>query len=354
MAISPKNKNDNVVPLATTSEILAAEDQNACQMELFAAAVSPDQSNSIHLYDTAPKYTYAKRKRPVSDSAFDRRKMTIAKTEYDVEVQAARIEVDGTEFLMAPSEREEHIEDALRKLATSGNGVFINGEAGVRFTLYELQKELSKHNHTYDWSQLREGLYVMRRSGLKLTNKMTGESWEENFLSRLVEGGRRPNKDGSAYEPWFAGFHKLVTKSITDMTYRQINHPLLMSIKGLLAKYIFKRMVMVYTYATLDRPYEPTLVQILEESGRGLSDEMKNNIKAIRRAFDQLVERGVLIKVEEAERMKQGNKVINIRFALYPTKSFVNDIIAANAKQKELRAKRNQLELAKIRSELDA
>lgn len=353
MAETTDSADDIVIAPATQEEILAAEAQNASQMELFASAVSSDQSNSIHLYDTAPKYNYTKRKRHVTESAFDRRKMTIAKIDYEVEVQAARIEVDGTEVLMPPSEREEHIEDALRKLATSGNGVFINGEAGVKFTLYELQKELSKHGHTYDWGQLREGLYIMRRSGLKLTNKMTGESWEENFLSRLVEGGRRKNQDGTSYEPWYAGFHKLVTKSINDMTYRQINYPLLMSIKGLLAKYIFKRMVAVYTYANLERPYEPTLVQILEESGRGLSDEMKNNIKAVRRAFDQLIERGVLIKVEETERHKQGNKVINIRFALYPTESFVSDVISANAKQKEIKAKHGQRELARIKAGLE-
>lgn len=349
------NRDDNelMVPVATEQQIRMAEEQNAAQMELFAAAVSPEQSNSIHLYDIAPKYTYNKRQRNVSESAFDKRKMHVSKTEYDVEVQAARIEVaNNKEVLMYPAEREEYIEDALRKLATSGNGVFLQGEAGVKFTLYELQRELARHNHTYDWDQLREGLYVLRRSGLKLTNSFTKEVWEENFLSRLVEGGRRKNKDGTTYEPWYACFHKLVTKSINDMTYRQINYPLLMSIKGLLAKYIFKRMVAVYTYATVDRPYQPSLIQILEESGRGLSGEMKNNVKAVRRSFDQLIEKGVLREVVELDRVKDGKKVVNIRYSLYPTESFVNDIIAANAKQKEIKSRYGQQQLSKLKDEL--
>jgi hypothetical protein len=41
---------------------------------------------------------------------------------------------------MLPSDREEHIEDALRKLVISGNGAFLSGKAGVNFTMYELQQ----------------------------------------------------------------------------------------------------------------------------------------------------------------------------------------------------------------------
>ena len=118
------------------------------QMELFASATTEKTTNTIHLYDIAPKFTYNRRERDVSESAFDRRAMKVANEEYEVEVQAARIMRDGgEEVLIYPGEREECIEDSLRKLATSGNGVFLNGEAGVRFSLYELKQDLDLHKH---------------------------------------------------------------------------------------------------------------------------------------------------------------------------------------------------------------
>jgi len=302
----------------------------------------------------APKYRYDSREIGVSESAFDVRDMKVHKVEYQVEVQAARFKKkDGEEVLRFPSEREEFIEDALRKLATSASGVFINGDAGVRFTIYQLQKELRSLGHTFSWTQLREGLYVMRRSGLKITNKATGESWEENFLGRLVEGGVRRDKNGGTYEPWYASFHKLVTKSIIDLTYRQMNYPRLMSIKGQLARYLYRRMVSLYTFAHMEQPYQPTLVQLLEESGRGLSWEMKNNVKAVNRAFQQLVEQGVLLKVEEAKRVKKGKALLNIHYNLYPTRALVDEIITANTKQRELKALINRRRLKDIRSTLD-
>lgn len=320
------------------------------QMELFASATTEKTTNTIHLYDIAPKFTYNRRERDVSESAFDRRAMKVANEEYEVEVQAARIKRDGgEEVLIYPGEREECIEDSLRKLATSGNGVFLNGEAGVRFSLYELKQDLDRHNHTYSWPQLREGLYVLRRAGLKITNRKTGESWEEGFLSRLVEGGQRNHPDGRRYELWYASFHKLVTKSITDLTYRQMNYPRLMSLSGLLSRYLYKRMVSVYTFADLEKPYQPTLVQIMQESGRGLSPEMKINIKAMNRALEQLKEAGAILYAEEKKRVKDGRKVTNIHYDIYPTKKLVSEIIEANKQQKLIRGSVQRAYIQKVK-----
>lgn len=308
------------------------------QMELFASATTDRTTNAIHLYDAAPKYTYDQKEFDVSASAFEQKTMVLGGAKYEVEIQAARIKrPDGSEVLIKPGALEECIEDSLRKLATSGNGVFINGEAGVRFSLYELKMDLDAHSHTYSYAQLREGLYVMRRAGLKITDPKSGESWEEGFLGRLAAGGKKTSENGPIYEQWFASFHKLVTKSILNYTYRQMDYPLLMSIPGQLAKYLYKRMCMVYTQAALDEPYQPTLNQILSESGRGFGKELKNDIKAVTRAFDQLKAVGVILSAQETKRVKSGKKVNNIHYDLFPSKKFVRQTIEANRKSKEIK-----------------
>ena len=337
-----------IQPLDTDSENDGGDDYGHMQMEMFVSATTEKTTNTIHLYDIAPKFTYDRKERDVSESAFNLRAMKNGTDDSEVEVQAARIKrEDGLEVLVFPGTREECIEDSLRKLATSGNGVFLNGEAGVRFSLYELKQDLDMHKHTYSWPQLREGLYVLRRSGLRITNRKTGESWEEGFLSRLVEGGQQ---EGEPFKLWYASFHKLVTKSITDLTYRQMNYPRLMSITGQLAKYIFKRMVSVYTFADLEKPYQPTLTQIMQESGRGMAPEMKNNIKAMNRALDQLKDSGAIQYWEETKRVKVGRKVTNIHYNIYPTKKLVNEIIEANKQQKALRASMQKAQMRQLKN----
>ncbi|EAZ97467.1 hypothetical protein [Marinobacter sp. ELB17] len=348
-----KNNDERPTSFEDTLDVTESKHdiENRMQMQLFASATSDRSTNTIHIYDIAPKFSYNESPSNVSETAFRNRSMRVAGDEYPVEIQAARIKRNnGEEVLIWPGEREECIEDSLRKLATSGQGILVNGEAGVRFTLYQLRTELKNHKHTYSYDQLREGLYVLRRAGLRITNPLTGESWEEGFLSRLVEGGQRGVKDGPSYEPWYASFHKLVTKSITDLTYRQMNYPRLMSIPGQLAKYIYKRMVAVYTFADLDKPYQPSLIQILEESGRGVSPDMKINIKAMNRALSQLKAQGATAHSEELKRVKQGRKVLNIRYNIFPTQQFVSEIIEANKQQKKHRANAKKTMIQQIKS----
>lgn len=307
-------------------------------LDLFADVLDGNSTNSIAVYDAAPKYIYRNRERAVTESGFEDMQFSLPDGNFDVTVGAARVKMpDGTEVLIFPGDREQVIEDALRKLAVSGNGVGLNGVVGVVFTLYELFMELKGTKHEMGYSQLREGLYVLRHSSLKITSRSSGESWDENYLSRLVEGGISKNSGGEReYQKWFCSFHLLVTKSIQDISYKMTNYQRLMQIKGLMPKYLYKRMVLVYSYAQKGRPYEPTLLQILTDSGRGISPEMKNNVKAMKRTLDELVKRGVIEWVEEIRQM-EGRKLINIRYRIHPTAEFVSECIRANKQQKRLK-----------------
>ena len=53
----------------------------------------------------------------------------------------------GEEKAYYPSQREEIVEDAIRKIAIEKGGVFIDGGAGVQFSIYELANELKKRGH---------------------------------------------------------------------------------------------------------------------------------------------------------------------------------------------------------------
>src|SRR5690554_5742002 len=113
-------KGVEIVDVESDDNTEDVDDYGHMQMELFASATTEKTTNSIHLYDIAPKFTYSRKERGVSESAFDKRAMKVASEEYEVEVQAARIQRDGgEEFLIYPGKREECSEDSLRKLAPS-------------------------------------------------------------------------------------------------------------------------------------------------------------------------------------------------------------------------------------------
>ena len=67
---------------------------------------------------------------------------------------------NGIEREYYPSQREELLEDALRKFVSQGHGLFLDDAAGVTFTLYQLQKELQCMGHGYKIADIKDALFV--------------------------------------------------------------------------------------------------------------------------------------------------------------------------------------------------
>lgn len=117
------------------------------QLALFEHLLPADQcySNTIELYDFIPKYYWGKSERV--EAQFLRtlkREFECRGKRYKVEIHPARlVDRDGVEREYYLSQREELVEDALRKFVCEGQGVFLDNEAGVTFTLYQLQEELN-------------------------------------------------------------------------------------------------------------------------------------------------------------------------------------------------------------------
>jgi hypothetical protein len=112
------------------------------QLSLFELLLPEEKkfSNTVELYDFIPKYHWGKAKR--IEGEFLRaliREFECRGKKYKVKVDPAKItESDGISRDYYPSKREELVEDALRKLATEGQGVFLDDAAGVTFTIYQL------------------------------------------------------------------------------------------------------------------------------------------------------------------------------------------------------------------------
>lgn len=312
----------------------------SAQLRLFEIIEAPSKkeqySNTIELYDALPKYNWsAKREHEDLSNAVFTRQCTIRNQQFTVKVKPAIIEKEnGRTVLIYPGQREELLEDALRKLAVGGKGHIIEGKAGVLFTLYELQKELERMGHGFNLTEIKEAIQVCRGATLECISEDGDAFISASFFPMvgLTTRGEFMKKGGNA--KCYVQFNPLVTESIMNLTFRQYNYKLGMDIRSPLARYIYKRMAHYWTQAHPNSPYTPSLVSFLSQSPRELSPRMPENVRAMKNALDALCAQEV-ISDYDAKQVKEGRKVIDVRYVIRPHENFVKLVMASN-KRKQL------------------
>ena len=153
------------------------EQTKPAQLELFKIddQNSESFSNTIEIYDMMPKYHFGGVERKM-DQYLDvlEREFVFRERKYNLNISPAAI-VDkktGKTIYYYPSQREELVEDVLRKLSASKErGVYLDGEAGVKFTLYEVQKELEKIGHGYNINQIKQAIEICSKTGIEIRSK---------------------------------------------------------------------------------------------------------------------------------------------------------------------------------------
>lgn len=338
---SQSNKDRDIELLDVNSE--------SQQMSLFEIIMPfgsrNELSNTIDIYDALPKYVI-KQSREFDDlsKALVVRKCVIRGNSYTVKLKPAMIEKDGNTVLIFAGQREELVEDALRKLAISGRGHLIENKAGVLFTMYELREELAATGHSYSLDEIKESIMVCRGATLECYSDNGDSFISSSFFPMIGITTRQQYLENPGDAKCYVQFNPMVTDSILNLTYRQYNYQIGMQIKSALARYIYKRMSHYWTQASLDAPYTPSLVSFLSQSSRELSPNMSSNVRAMKNALTALINQNVVSHYEENV-IKEGKKFIDVRYKIFPSESFVKQIKAANHQAKQTAIKGMQLKL---------
>lgn len=333
-------KNDKALDKLTVSQ--------PSQLKLFEIIQAPGKpnpySNTIELYDALPKYNWsAKREHEDLSNAVITRQCTIRGQTFTVKVKPAIIEKNNRAVLIYPGQREELVEDALRKLAVEGKGYMIEDKAGVLFTLYELQKELEQMGHGFNLNEIKEAILVCRGASIECFSE-DGESMiSASFFPMvgLTTRGEFMRKGSDAR--CYVQFNPLVTESIMNLTFRQYNYRLAMDIRSPLARYIYKRMSHYWTQASTDSPYTPSLVSFLSQSPRELSPRMAENIRAMKNALDTL-RRHKVISGYDTEQIKESRRILDVRYTIWPHEEFVKMVKAANKRAQLTRLRKDVID----------
>ncbi len=290
-----------------------------------------DYSNTVELYDFMPKYVWGKVERiagaylPTLNREFECRGK-----KFKIEITPARIKDKKNEIEYYPSKREEIVEDGLRKLLVEGQGNFLDGEVGVAFTIYQLQKELKESGHTYSRDQIKQSLLILAKTKIHLKSD---DNEIEVIFSPIETLGFR-GKDGEIQT--FVRLSPLVTKSVKERSFRLFNYEKVMSYKSVIARQLHKRMSHHYTQASLTNPYHIMLTTIIRDFGLTQQQQLRNNQIEVEKAIEEMKLKNTIInyKIEKVIESKPRIKLLDVKFIIQPHPNFVTEVTEANLKKK--------------------
>jgi hypothetical protein len=318
------------------------------QMELFQIPIDAKKySNSIELYDAIPKYLWGKalvkneKGKYVPRTTPLERPFKFKNCEYMVVVQPAQIKKGNGEYKHCyPGEREEIMEDALRKLACSGQGYFLDDQAGVVFTLNELRKELERVGHSLATREIKEALMVCNQTHIKLTSLDGKDIVGSSLFETLGLSSREEWEETGGKTRCFVRFNQLVTRSIRAKTFRQLNYEECMSYSRALSRYLHKRISHAYTQAGALNTYDIHLLTVIRDSGMKRYAKLSDNLRKVKEALDEMKEKEV-VQSYEIHKIIYGRKLVDAEIKIKTSYSFNRDMKRANAISLETRKKKN-------------
>jgi len=302
-------------------------------------------SNAVALWDSIPRYSMSRNEMnslrtaegflPVAELSFNYRGRALTATIYPAQVKGT----DGRWKSYYPSAREELVEHALRKISIQQHAGFYDGptyRSGVRFSLYQLRKELEQQGHSLRYDQLIEALDILSLSSIEIEGPTPegDEAFARSTYLAALTGVKRKDYDADKNARWGAQFHPLVTQGIDQITYRQFNYQRLMKCSSQIARWLVSQLVLKYTQAALTNSFEIRFSTIKRDSSLlgGYARE-RDAVAALDEAWEELKTLRVLSSVKKTEQRGKRNKLDDVIYTLFPTREFVTEQKAANRRQ---------------------
>lgn len=361
------------------SKSAPAAPHNHTQYDLFRTFVpstgntADDYSNTIELWDAAPKYSVSARKQVMLRD--DKGHLLPCKIPFDynpkgyskpipcrLEIHPASIETKPSVYKQFfPSADEELVEEILRKIFTDqryGTHLPSLSESRVHFTLRAIQRELRERGKTRSIPEVRRSIEILSRANLILDVKGNARATYRNPILTNVTSVSRNQYLNDPTALWQANLPLLISVAINNLAYRQFNYATFMTLHNSLERWLFKRLSHYYTYATYTQPYRFTFFFVKHNSGLLHHSRDERNRKSIETALHHLTNRQhdpcnpdrtrhpALMKWEQEvlyTKQGRGKAIADVAYTVWPSVYFVADIKAANAR---LRDNRNILQIA--------
>ncbi|MCW2238952.1 plasmid replication protein [Azospirillum canadense] len=344
---------------------------NALQLVLFELE-DRSQSHLIALYDLAPRYVFASRDggrsaetAPAKGNfvASIKREFTYRDSTFNLTIQPARLtrvvnrdesaaQADGPteiEYEVFPAEREQVVEHVVRRLAMDRSRLSLGGEnrdkVQMRFTLYEIQRELRAVGHTLSIRDIRESLTILARSRIIIAKpgdgakKGRGANLLESTAFPVLAIRSRPDLvgDEGSDEETHLQFNPLVSSAIRNLEFKPVSYQWLMRLKSPVSRWLYNRLSAEYDYSGADAPGDlgvkaMTLSadEIIKNSGMNVWSRRRDTLRAVTSAVEALVEEGILTSAEKLYD-KIGARIEGITYVMLPSAKFLAQVRKAQA-----------------------
>ena len=314
------------------------EGKTSVQYELFGRFVTNNKnevSNTVEVWESIPKYFLTPRqveKLRTKTGHADPYKWEFMRDQVPctVKIHPALIEQkDGSYKAFFPGVTEEFTEEALKKiLADQQYGLHDEKEleTWVHFTLRMIQKELNNKGRSRSINEIKHTIEVMS-SCLLVYYENDKEVWRGNILQDLVTVGRKEYlADTEAHH--VARLPLFISLGINRMQFRQFNYPKFMCCDGQLSRWVFKKLIHRYKQANLVNSYHFMYSELKNSGLLQQATEDKNRVKA-EEGLNELVTKRILMRWEKDVR-KQGRRIVDVKYTVYPSSDFVSEQKAAN------------------------
>lgn len=316
------------------------------QLSLFQNVSTPGSSSTIELYDAMPKCFPSNKemeqlRRKNGGSFLDTlsRSFQHRGQEYQLMIRPARVrDRHGYEREYYPTQREDLIEQALRKLATNPkNGIYLSGNLAVQFSLSELSRELERTGHGMSYSSLKQGLEINNATHTTLAGQDTTPVVSSTIFPVFIHANRQQWEESPSTAKCYVKFHPLVTISVDELSHRQLDYETMMQFRFALSYWLFKRLSHLYTFADFTKPYSIRLTTIVRDSDMVPSPNPSDNLKRVRRTLEEFQQQRVLMCCDESVKRGPNNRIIDVTFSLLPTPEFKDHAIKANRHQQRIK-----------------
>ncbi|MBP2301760.1 plasmid replication protein [Azospirillum picis] len=346
---------------------------NAVQLTLFEME-DRSQSHMIALYDTAPRFVFVSKGRggepelPAANSFVQsvHKEFPFKDSMFSLTLQPARIyrpakpvpgenpaEKRMVEYEVFPSEREQIVEQVVRRLAMDRSRLSLMGDkqdrVRVHFSLYEIRRELRAVNRTMDTAEIREALEILARTRMIISKgpengrKSARPVLESSVFPTLYIRPRSGEAGEEDEDDTYLEFNALVASAIRNLEFKPISYQWIMRLKSPVARWLYNRLSIEYgdlDPARLDRAGVPPMTlsadEIINNSGMNEWSRRRDTLRTVTLAVDSLVDEGILDRVEKTV-SKAGRRIDDIEYIMMPSRKFLdqvrrgNDVQEANA-----------------------
>jgi hypothetical protein len=331
----------------------AAQPMQLTLFELVAGNDGADarRSQCIEMYDLAPRfvlYTLGRLRQGAHLETILRDFVYRGHT-YSLILKPARVSrmVGGrmATVEMYPGEREQILEDVVRRLAVEGGRLSLDGNNIIRVTvsLREIYHELERVSRTLSFGEIREAIEILNETNITISNLDDRRAKLLKFspFSEVRFSLPKGRSEGGAWDDegmTSIVLNTIVTEALRDMAFRQVDYEKLMSIRDPFARWIYKRLSLV--------PQETPIIamtasEIARDSGLAANwSRWRDSVRRITTAVNVLVQPGILERVVE-HRDTAKNKLVDMTYQMHLSPEFMaglrrsREVMESNRKRLE-------------------